>query len=358
MNIHNFSNRNAPEQLAQNAAQNAAKKAAQTPPEKNTHLITAALPGTGKTASPLQAQTQSRAFSFPAFSAAAGLPADKLSASILSFARFFSLPIKPESMAEIRRNVFINAAAEQQSKTLTPAEESAPVLKQAAANSASSREALSLAAAAAEAKGAELQPKALEAYTQTIDPEFEKQRDAENQHRKHQKGQNEKEKSLSKTGHISASGIKELAMETGKKDPLLAIMNRLPCKNGQRWIVLPFSFCDHGREFKISLRILLEAENRVINMALDIAETGSKDKDRRWLFVLDDGHSVAPRHKVSHLSVYLKPEYTAKEISSLTHEMSVFFDIPPERIKIKNSNESILTDSSGADDFYSINEEA
>ncbi|MCL2193748.1 MAG: hypothetical protein FWB78_10170, partial [Treponema sp.] len=38
--------------------------------------------------------------------AAAGLPADRLSASIVSFARFFSLPIKPELMAAIRQQVF------------------------------------------------------------------------------------------------------------------------------------------------------------------------------------------------------------------------------------------------------------
>ena len=38
---------------------------------------------------------------------ASGLPADKLSASIISFARFFSLPLKPNILAAIRRQAFL-----------------------------------------------------------------------------------------------------------------------------------------------------------------------------------------------------------------------------------------------------------
>jgi hypothetical protein len=37
---------------------------------------------------------------------------DKLSASIITFARFFSLPIKPESMAAIRRQAFTQVSGE------------------------------------------------------------------------------------------------------------------------------------------------------------------------------------------------------------------------------------------------------
>ena len=37
------------------------------------------------------------------------LPPDKLSASIVSFARFFSLPLKTEQLAEIRRQAFTSA---------------------------------------------------------------------------------------------------------------------------------------------------------------------------------------------------------------------------------------------------------
>ncbi|MCL2265783.1 MAG: hypothetical protein FWC22_07050, partial [Treponema sp.] len=35
--------------------------------------------------------------------AASGLPPDKLSASIVTFAKFFSLPLKPQVLADIRR---------------------------------------------------------------------------------------------------------------------------------------------------------------------------------------------------------------------------------------------------------------
>ncbi len=42
-----------------------------------------------------------------------GLPADKISSSIISFARFFSLPLKPELMAAIRRQVFARSGVQQ-----------------------------------------------------------------------------------------------------------------------------------------------------------------------------------------------------------------------------------------------------
>jgi hypothetical protein len=285
--------------------------------------------------------------------AAAGLPVDKLSASIVSFARFFSLPLKPELMTSMRRQAMAQPSAAQ-----------ADMVKQAAANAAAEtapetgtaakiREALSLAAAAAESKGVELHPKGLEAFAEAIDPEWQKREhsDGHGQRGRRNKNQQEEENAPPKTAPITAAGLKQMALESAEKDPLLAILNRLPGKNGRRWIVLPFSFDEGGKEFKVSLRILLEAEqspNRAVCMALEIAES-----ERRWLFALESANGL-PAKK---LTVYLQPELPPEAPAPLARELSALLEIPLERISIKTRAESFPCESAGADDLLrSINE--
>jgi hypothetical protein len=72
-------------------------------------------------------------------------------------------------------------------------------------------------------------------------------------------------------------------------------MNRLPGKNGRRWMVFPFSLEDQGRSFAVTLRILLMPEGsaagfplgsldfRAERMALEIS-----GEDRRWLFIIEN----------------------------------------------------------------------
>jgi hypothetical protein len=268
---------------------------------------------------------------------AAGLPQDKLSASIISFARFFSLPLKPELLKNIRQQAF----------TMTPNAElpNAAIAKNGEPETGTvfkNREALSLAASAAEGKGVELQPKSLETYAQAIDPELRKKQDGE---RGEQRGQRKKndgdndsgETSSQKTAAIGAGSLEKMALEGMEKNPLLKILNRLPEKDGKRWIVLPFDFSDKGREFKVSLRILLETgktENRACCMALDIAIRGTSENgkaEKQRLFVLEPANR---------LSVYLQPEITPVRQTALTRELSALLEIAPDRIYIKTKKEA------------------
>jgi hypothetical protein len=259
---------------------------------------------------------------------AAGLPADKLSAGIVSFARFFSLPLKPDLMASIRR------------QSLSP-ETSTP-----------GRETLSLAAAAAESKGVELRPKGLEWFAEAIDPDWRRQNPEERDRRERRHKKPGQENPAPKTGPLSAVGLKKMALESAEKYST-AILNRLPGKNGQRWMVFPFSFCESGREFKVSLRILLDD---VACMALDIAEiAASREADetsRRWLFVMNP-----VKGSCSKLSVYLQPELPPKAVESFVGELARIMEMPPGHISVKKWTESFPCESGGEDNLLrSINE--
>ncbi|MDR0442534.1 MAG: hypothetical protein LBH44_03910 [Treponema sp.] len=277
--------------------------------------------------------------SVTAMIAAAGLPADKLSASIISFARFFSLPLKHELMTAIRRQAFASAAQIDSVKTQATAVETAD---SSGSVSAKLREALSLAAAAAESKGVELQPEALELFAEAVDPDLHKRQNRDKRRRNKDNDEHE-------TVPLTASGIRELALEAAENEPLLAILNRLPCKNGQRWIVLPFDLCENGRRFRVSLRILLEGQTSNGLMVLDITEIG--ENKQRWLFALDT------RNKAARLAVYLQPEQQPKILAAFSKELSRIMEIPLERISVKNLTESFPCESGCEDNpLFAINE--
>lgn len=270
--------------------------------------------------------------------------ADSLSASILSFARFFSLPLKPELMSEIRRQVLASETV--QERAAGP---------EAAESAVKDRQALSLAAAAAEGKGVELSPQGLRTYAAALDPDWESRQgsDGRNRHRK-RRGEREKENKTTKIGFITASELKEMALESGEKDPLLAILNRLPGKNGRRWIALPFSFSDGGREFRVVLRILLDrdrpAETLTGRMALDIAETG--DTQRSWLFAVESKGG-----KLSRLAVFVRPAFASKVLASFALKLSRLLEIPASRVSVQNYPESFPGEMPGPDDLlHSVNE--
>ena len=271
-----------------------------------------------------------------------GLPVDKLSSSIISFARFFSLPLKPQLLADIRRNAFTPSAA----NTSAAANINAAQADSMAA--VKFREALSLAAAAAESKGTELQPKGLESYAGAVDPEKRKR----NKDQRQQDGESlskVKSSDNTRTGSfgeilrdmefVSAEGLKKLFYEKEKKDPLLDILNRLPGKNGQRWIVLPFDFTQGRCDFNVSVRILTDGSQVSANaccMALDIIigdqVTGNGE---RMLFVTE-----AANNKPVKLILYLWQALSEKEQAKIKQELSKAMDIPAERIFINTSEES------------------
>jgi hypothetical protein len=180
----------------------------------------------------------------------------------------------------------------------------------------------------------ELNPKGIEMFAEAIDPDQRGGSGGQGQRgRRNGNRDDDDEGGSLKTGSFTASGVQEMALECAGNDPLLCVLNRLPGKNGQRWVVLPFNFSENGRDFRVSMRILLEAEhasNRAVCMALDIGEYGESGVDRRGLFVLEPAGGKAGR-----LSVYLQPELTAGEQASLAGELSALLEIPPERVSVK-----------------------
>jgi hypothetical protein len=217
------------------------------------------------------------------------------------------------------------------------------------------REALSLAACAAEGKGVELQPKSLETYAQAIDPESRRDGGQNDRRGKRDKNNDDNDSgddsvSSRKTGAMSAGNLEKIALEEAEKNPLLAVLNRLPEKDGKRWVVLPFDFSDKGREFKVSLRILLETGktvNRASCMALDIAirggAVGNGDSEKRRLFVFEPANR---------LSVYMRPEITPARQNELVRELSALLEIAPDRIFIKTQTEAFPFEADGGEDLF------
>jgi hypothetical protein len=283
---------------------------------------------------------------------AAGLPGDRLSGSIVSFARFFSLPLKAEVLKNIRQQAF-EATPNASLPETTPAAEDSEPKSEIVLNK---KEALSLAAASAEGKGVELQPEGLEEYARAVDPDWRRRDSGQGDQRgKRKRDDGEKDEAPLQKTAISAAGLEKMALEGAGKDPLLAILNRLPGKDGKRWVVLPFDFSDNGREFKVSLRVLLESgktANRADCMALDIAirdiaEGGKTDK--RLLFVLEPANR---------LSVWLRPEISKKEQAELVRELSALSGIAPGRIFIKTQTEPFPFEAGRGNDLLRSIDEA
>ena len=290
----------------------------------------------------------------------AKLPADKLSASIILFARFFSLPMKPEVLTAIRRQAFTpqNAA---QTETVKTAINQSELLKQVTVDADSSalteknRIVFSLAAAAAESKGVELDANGLELYANAIDPDMERRKDSNSRNRQRNKKQNEQDSEDTdfKSGSINGNTLKEIALESAQENPLLCLLNKLPGKDGQRWIVLPFDINEDGRDYRVSLRILPENEcmlKRVSVMVMDIAEIGNLKKRSTFTLEAADG-------SINSLSIYMQPELSAKARHQLIRALSGLLNIPVESIFIRKSNDSFLPESGGEEKlFFSVDE--
>jgi hypothetical protein len=233
---------------------------------------------------------------------------------------------------------------------------------------AKNRDALSLAAAAIKDKGAEINPEKLETFAEAIDPDWQKRNSGHNsqeqRHKEQKKEDNAKaEVDTSNKTALSASDIRTLALESTEKDPLLAILNKLPGRNGQFWVVLPFNFCESGREFKVSLRMLIDkensSENNVKHLSLDIVEHG--EQEYRWLFVpvhtSQEVVNTTSNSVISRLMLYIQPELSPKALVSLARKMSQLMEIPLENISVKNMAESFPGESGEGDDLlYTVNE--
>jgi hypothetical protein len=302
-----------------------------------------------------------------------GLPLDKLSASLVSFARFFSLPLDPGLLAKIRRQA-LQPGPPAPDK---PAGQTAPEQTLDQAQSLKSREALSLAATAAVCKGVELSPKALKDYALYLsgeDPESLEDAQAPDpdgrgsasgtEPKNGGSGNQSKENPDSQNGENPFADpvyLKEktLALEQGR--PLLNLMNRLPARDGRRWIALPFSFTHAGDLYQIVLRILLNGGNMEgtgNRMALEITKTSiaadnSSDSEQHWLFIMDTFTGQSPR-----LELQLEPFPEKQRKASLIRELSETLGIPAAYISFKSGgNAYSFAPDSRNEVLLSINEQ-
>ena len=310
-----------------------------------------------------------------------GLPADRLSHSIISFAKFFSLPLEPRLLANVRK------ASMTQPDSSAPAGQTAQI--RAGAGPAAilnsrqagfSQHALALAALAAADKGVSLSQAALREYAAAIDPD---QQDAHGGRSDGQAGGGDAEdrggaqrdstpeqRDERRTGTAPADPallLKERFCESAGSSPALDLLNRLPGRNGRRWLAFPLSFTENGVQFCVSLRILLDddsgASYAVRRMSLDIARRDCElsGTEQRWLFILDrekpDSEDNGNSLDKSRLTVLLRPPRPHGALKSLAKKLSRCMDLPIERITIKNYRDSDFAADSRDDVLPIINKE-
>jgi hypothetical protein len=281
-----------------------------------------------------------------------GLPPDALSASILSFARYFSLPLSPGLLGKIRRESFSPAAEEARGRE-----------PQAAA----------LAAAAAAAKGLELSREGLAACALFLSGRWPA--DAEGPE-KNPAGPDQSgggEDSPGDTGGGGPSGgeaqdsgtegrknngesadlrgnsgsvcggldqpdaLREKVLEI--EPPLLSLLNRIPGKNGERWIVLPFSFTRDALEYRLVLRILMDEplsnSSPGGRLALDIS-AGARDKPAfQWFFMYDRPSGETPR-----LKARFWPPEGKKTLKLFRADLSRLFMLHSKQIDLQNDEKT------------------
>ncbi|MDR1286475.1 MAG: hypothetical protein LBK08_02600 [Treponema sp.] len=337
-----------------------------------------------------------RAVSAPSFlnlAAALGLPGDRLSASVLSFFRFFSLPFDPLLLARMRSRVL---GAPETAADTGPAKDAAGLGEEAMFRS---REALSLAAAAALSKGTELGGEALERYARAMDPAFPGRRQGEDSRESTGRespgggsagGEYDSSESYdssaspgnsrSGSGGSSSGGAGEevdacdgasALRKRAAFDPLLDILNRLPGRDGKRWIVVPFVFGPQ-EQYRVTLRLLSGPdfpggkEGRVDRMALEIAAKNGE----RWLFVVDrperpafspePGGASGGKHglKGARLSFGRLPSPGNRTLLAIKRELSGLLGLSGDQIYLKNDDFfSFFAPDSRDDVLPSVNKE-
>jgi hypothetical protein len=264
-----------------------------------------------------------------------GLPRDTLSTALLSFARYFSLPLDPELLFKLRRNVL----SLMETRTLR------------ASSSKTFRDALALALAAAADKGVELSPETLEHYADAIDPGGVQPEGREPPPR--DRGGNRKpQDEPTEDDAPTPENIQKKAARIEANKPFLGILNMIPGKDGLRWIVLPFVFLSGGVEFRVSIRILLKegntSENKVERLAVDVSS-----ENRRWLFSIDQAGTPEAR---ADISIY--PPLETTSLAVLEREIRGLLEEFAGEIRLWNHKEAPpFGEDSRNEVLFSINEE-
>jgi hypothetical protein len=257
----------------------------------------------------------------------------------LSFLRYFSLPLEGEQITKLRREVLASRTAG------------------IAAGEPKTREAAALGAAAAVDKGVLLSPEALAEYAAAIDPE--EGFNGEQGHPSEQEHPEDREKK--RKDRPNSGEDREDPPETGalrkkiealsEAYPLLDLLNRLPGKNGGRWMIFPFNFISGGVAYRVSLRILLkDTENDCegTRLTLDILS-----KKGRWVFRLS-GYGTAH----SRADIGISPPLPRRALKTLKGEIQGLLGDFVEKIDVENQETPFWAEGVNREFPYSVNEEA
>ncbi|MDR0586403.1 MAG: hypothetical protein LBG26_04100 [Treponema sp.] len=239
------------------------------------------------------------------------LPNDSLSESLVSFIRYFSLPL--ERASPLRREIL--AQKKPGSSTL---------------------EAAALGAAAAADKGLVLEGRALEAYANALDPvEWREQEAGRGNGEAGQEQQEPGQPGAGQQGtEQQGAGQQKPGQQEAEYAPIPDFINRIPGKNGRRWIVVPFSCSDEGFDMRASFRISLpdpdgkSGENG--RFAADIAVFRKKKLFRRWFFLLDG--SCAGEFKAKRAEFSVSPPVAGGK--ALIRELAKLFVLPDNKITL------------------------
>jgi hypothetical protein len=278
-----------------------------------------------------------------------GLPQDTLSSSLISFFKFFSLPLDAQVLKQIRREI----------------PESKP---SSLPKSSSMKDSAALAASAAFDKGLRLSSEALQEYAAAIDPAEHKN---PNEHRDahgnnsgsdfEQSAPDNPEGDLQKrnteekkTPH--PDDIKNLMAKIDASDTLLGYANNIPGKNGKYWIILPFNFTSETSSFSVTIRLLLDAKDdfhrSVDRLAVDILHNAPKI-DHRWIFFISKEENNSYKAQFS-----LIPEPNNTEKSHLLTELKKILGDLVDEISFVDEKDVLSFMDSRNDVIFSVNEEA
>jgi len=213
-----------------------------------------------------------------------GLPPDFLSTTLLAFSKFFSITPDSRLFANLRKEILQSGS----SSPKTPKEKIA-------------LEAKVLAALAAADKGVALGKTGFEIYSADSRNDLDSRHHAGGfqfyQQQYKEKNQNE---------------------ENEEKD-LFDIMNKIPGKNKQRWIILPFNYDPGGTELKVLLRILikepLSSSAESIKFGAGAVIIDISGPKYNWRFVLNKtGKDIS-------VNIGIVPGLSSREIAGLRKEM-------------------------------------
>ncbi|GHT82199.1 hypothetical protein FACS1894137_00640 [Spirochaetia bacterium] len=252
-----------------------------------------------------------------------GLPQDKLSSSLLSFIRFFSLPLDTKLIQRLRQEVLSLKVPQKDGGPKAGPGKTKPQILDLPPDRIRSG---ALAAAAAAGKGLALSTEALEKYAAAIAGEESdggtSGGEGDGAGHKHGKQDGAPDDGAEHTGGqaggaqtpphaedgLSPEQLRDLVEKIEGQSPLLGILNKLPGKDGRRWINLPFSFSSGAIDYSVSLRILLADTNAIPwkaeCLALDVASGSS-----RWSFTLEG--SGTPLFARALVGIYPPPEHPA-----------------------------------------------